>query len=262
MKNFIYIVLFLLLVTSCSKDEIDLFVETDYLSIDIEPKENQKYPEYTHTFVFDNEDVNSTTITVPVIIAGRPTAQLRNFKIQVVDTLTTALEGTHFESINQELNVIDANSSNGHISLEINRTANLKNETLTIGLEIISDDTFGQGPNPLVTVNITDRLVKPDWWYTKGNNPWSSDPNLGYYTEEKLKQWFEFWDINDGTDPWSLEPYTYEYYSEYFGEWMIGTNLALMRITIEEFRQWLLKKDPQPIDENGDKVADTLDTLE
>lgn len=115
----------------------------------------------------------------------------------------------------------------------------------TLGVEITSNDNFKYGSNRLVVITFSNRLEKPEWWYT------DTKANIGYYTQRKLALWFEFWNINDGSDPWS-DYKEWKYNMWVWDRYKTATDK-------EMFKAWLNEKPQEYVtDEYGDLVILTL----
>ncbi len=250
MKKLIYICLIVFLAAGCNQEEIMNFTDRDYLSVDAAMEGD--FPQYTFTFMFEDNEVTEKSVQIPVVVTGRTSETDRKFTVRVVDTLTTAIEGTHYLQLDQSQNIVKADTVRGSISVTVKKTADLKDEAKTLGLEIVDDNSFLQGPKPIVVFKFSNRIEKPNWWYP---GPWYY-PNIGYFTEVKARLWFEFWGITDGTDPWSKKPSPFYTESGYI-------NYINREASVEEFKVWLRKHKDAPLyDEDGNLVLETIGILE
>lgn len=238
--------LVLCLTTGCTQD-LQLFEENRYVSLDLE-KNKKGFAEYSYTFQYLPAESEETEISVPVTLAGRIPDETQNFSIRVVDSLTTATQGTHY-SLDSTRNIIPAHSSKGQIYVKLKKTEDMSDISYTIGLEITDNENFSYGTNRLVVITFSNRLEKPEWWYT------DAKANIGYYTQRKLALWFEFWKITDGSDPW-------EDYKEWkYNRWIWDRDRAAA--DKEMFEAWLNEKPKEYVtDEYGDLVILTLNRLE
>lgn len=245
-NNFLIYGLSLCLAYGCTQ-ELELFDAHNYVSIALE-KNNEGFSEYSYTFQYLPIDAREAEISIPVTMAGRMPEEARNFSIRVVDSLTTASAETHY-LLDTSRNVISANGFKGEIYVKLLKTMEMSDTSYTLGLEIVNNDYFKYGANRVVVITFSNRLEKPDWWYTDILS------NIGYYTQRKLALWFEFWNITDGSDPW-------EDCKEWkYGRWVFDK----FRTTADKemFKAWLNEKPKDYVtDEYGDLVILTLYRLE
>lgn len=230
---------------SCSTDEIDVFDSHNYLSFDA--------PEMSYTFAFENDGVTSHDYTIPVNYAGRYSDHAATFTVEAVPDKSTAVEGTHYTIPAGEQQAIPANTNTGAALVRLLRTPEMKDDSMTLTLVIKADANFLPGDVDTVRVQITDRIIKPDWW------TWSPyDRYVGNYSEQKFRLFLEFMDVTDGSNPFEKDEYIYYtdrgtgnfIYKEY-KDWEIQPKIM-------EFRQWLYKVKGNPKDANGTPIAETL----
>lgn len=238
--------LIICLITGCTQ-ELQLFEENKYVSLDLE-KNKKGVAEYSYTFQYLPAESKETEISIPVTLAGKIPDETQNFSIRVVDSLTTAVAGTHY-TLDSTRNIIPAHSSKGQIYVKLLKTDDMSDISYTLGLEIICNENFKYGTTRVVVITFSNRLEKPEWWYTDAR------ANIGYYTQRKLALWFEFWKITDGSDPW-------EDYKEWkYNRWIWDRDRAAA--DKEMFEAWLIRKPQEYVtDEHGDLVVLTLNRLE
>ncbi len=244
--------LFLIGFAACDDSEILTYGEADYIYFEAE-NEDEGFPQAKFSFVFEADEVSEKNIEIPVLVTGKFAGENRTFSVKVVDSLTTAVEGTHF-SIDPNQQIIVDNETGGNVVINLQRTADLKENNLTIGLELVENDRFTPGIQKVIQLNINDYFSKPEWWYFIYV---STDPHIGPFNQTKGILWLEYWEIFDGSDPWSVDPYvgpneTYRYNSD------------LCWATVNSFRAWLIQKEEDSgeliIDEEtGLRVLDTFD---
>lgn len=247
MKNKILIYcLTLCLAYGCNQD-LDLFDDHNYVSIDLE-KNAEGFSEYSYTFQYLPVDTEEAEISIPVSLAGRKSVENRNFSVRIVDSLTTAVAGTHYR-LDTTRNIIPEDSFKGDIYVKLLKTEDMSEISYTLGLEIVSNDHLKYGDNRMVVITFSNRLERPEWWYT------NAQANIGYYTQRKLALWFEFWEITDGSDPWK------DYKEWKYGMWIFDRYKTAA--DKEMFKAWLNKKPTEYVtDEYGDLVILTLYRLE
>lgn len=245
MKKTIIASLLVCVMASCSTDEIDVFDSHNYLSF--------AAPEMSYTFAFENDDVTSHDYNIAVKYAGRYNDHAATFTIEAVPDKSTAVEGTHYIIPAGQEQAIPANTNTGNALVRLLRTPEMKDESMTLTLVVKADANFLPGDVDTVRVQITDRIIKPDWWtYT----PY--DRFVGYYGELKFRLFLEFMGVIDGTNPFEADEYIYYtdrgtgnfIYKEY-KEWEIKPKIM-------EFRQWLYKEKNNPTDVDGTPVVETL----
>lgn len=247
-KKYLFMALAALGMASCSTDEIDMFDSNNYLSF-------QK-SELSYTFAFEADDFTSKEFDLPVTFAGRYFDKDVQFSIVAVDEKSTAKEGTDYQMMDASQQVIKAGTNNGNGKIRLLRTAALKEDNLTLVLAIAQNDNFMPGVIDTLTVTISDRIVKPDWW------DYTYNRYLGNYSKTKLLLWLEFMGVTDGSNPLDADPYIiwtdrgtgnfiYKEYRE-----------STMMPKFMEFRQWLIKTKDNPMDPDlGAPVAQTLGTF-
>lgn len=235
-----------LLVSGCSTDEIDTFDSHSYLSFE---KSRLSY-----TFAFADDDVKSADFEIPVTYAGRFGKTDRQFSIVAVPEKSTAREGTDYLILDASEQTIKAAEKSGTAKVRLLRSATLKEQDQTLVLAIAPNASFQPGVVDTLTITISDRIVKPDYW------DWNYESYfLGTFTTTKLLLWLEFMGVKDGTNPIGTEEYChYEWYTGYTEPSIVYYDYAV-RPKIAEFRRWLINTKGNPTDETlGVPVADTL----
>lgn len=234
-----------LLLTACSVDEIETFDNNNYLSFES--------TSLSYTFAFSDANVTSHDFEIPVTFAGRYSDHDTEFSITVVSDKSTAKEGVHYQLIDVA-QVVPAGSNVGKAKIRLLRTADMTDSTYTMKLAIQENRNFKPGVTDTMTVSITDRLVKPDWWVYSPYNAY-----LGNYTETKLRLWLEFMGVTDGSDPFDTDEYI---------QWLdYGTGVfnhksyrdSAVKPKVMEFRDWLIHQKGNPVDEaTGKRVSEDL----
>ena len=247
MKNKWFILaIFAGLGVGCTQD-LPLFDENAYVSINLETND-EGFAEYSYTFQYLAPDVQETEVRIPVSLAGRTSDVTENFRIRIIDSVTTATAGIHYQ-LDSLQNIIKPNSYEGNIYIKLLKTVEMNDTSYTLGLEIIDNQYYKHGPNNKVILTFSNRLEKPEWWYTDRST------NIGYYTQRKLALWLEFWGITDGSDPWeNIKEWKYN-------RWIYDRYRA--SADKEMFKAWLNEKPEEEVtDEYGDLVILTLYRLE
>lgn len=242
-----------LLIGACSTDEIDVFDNNNYLSFDVDEVESG-YPSLSYTFTFQDESVTEYIYEVPVVYAGRYNDSPAEFAWMVVADGTTAIEGTHYELLDADSQVIESNTNTGVARIKLLRTADMKDASFDLILQLLPNDNFKTGAVDVIKLVVTDKLVKPDYW------TWSPyERYLGSYTDTKYRLFLEFMGVTDGSNPFDRSPWL---------QWLdYGTGQYIyksykdseVKATVREFKQWLYSDKGNPIDEATQKpVSETL----
>lgn len=247
MKKILYISLWAiaLLQISCSTDEIEFFDSNDYIYFNVEKETGAKYPTLSYTFTFQDASVKDTIYEIPVNFLGRFKNEASTFEWKVVDSLTTAQKDVHYKILDASEQFIPANKSAGTARIHLLRTADMKTKSYDLVLQLVDNKNFKVGPVGVIKINITDQLVKPNWWvYT----PYVRF--LGEYSPTKLLLWLEFNGVKDGKDPFDTDKYVY--WTDRGTGNFIYKNFrdSEMKFTIVAFKNWLLdvKNNPYDID--------------
>ncbi len=255
-KNSSIILLLLVFVLSCSKDEITEYRGVNYVYFEDEVNDEGEYPSKYFTFLFEDESTTEKLIEIPVLVSGAMSDIDRLFKVEIIDTLTTAVENTHYV-MDPDMQLVGNNSTGGNLIVRILRTADMKDTEYTLGLKVVANDNFTPAFSQVYVLRFSDFLAQPDWWY-----PWTryaglngSYPYIGEFTVTKCLLWMEYNGVMDGTNPIAQH---ISRFNPSVGEWQY--NDAPVDAIIFGFRKWLENHPDAPLyDENGDLVVNTLD---
>lgn len=247
MKKYIYLLLLIIVVlqTACSKDEVEVFDSNNYIYFNVDAKDDEAYPSLSWTFTFMDASVKSDVYEIPVKFAGRYLDKDATFSWKVVDSLTTAVAGVHYEVLTPEEQAIPADKSEGLLKIKLLRTADMQAKSYFLVLQLVSNDNFQVGPVDQIKITITDQLVKPDWWIY---SPY--ERFLGIYSPTKLRLWLEFMKVEDGSNPFESDQYVmwtdygsgnyiYKLYKD--GE---------VKSAVMAFKNWLYMDKENPYDED------------
>lgn len=226
-------------IASCKKDGLQFFDESNYLYIDLVKDAALPFPQRSFTFTFDSPDVMEKSFQIPVKFAGRTATADRTFKISLVDSLTTAVNGTDFE-ISPDNQKIEAGQKAGYITVKLKRTEKMKTATFNLVLKIEDNENFKPGHLPLVKVMVSDRLIKPEWWLASHNR------FLGNYSDLKCRLWLEFMKVSDGSDPWGIPYYQSFYFNGTVNVYFVSD--APAKSSVLAFKNWLRTEKGDPFD--------------
>jgi hypothetical protein len=249
MKKLLYITLCIVVTvfSSCSKDEVDVFDSNNYLSF--------KSSTISYTFTFQDASVTDTLYKVPVQYAGRYMDKDAAFQWKVVDSLTTAVAGTHYKLVDGSMSV-PANGNVGSGEVQLLRTADMKNASFVLTLQLVDNGIFKTGAIDLVKITITDKIVKPDWW------DYTYNRYLGAYSPTKLRLWLEFMGVKDGSNPFDSPEYIV--WLDYGTGNFIYKNYkdGQIKAATLSFKVWLRDTKSNPYDNDLQKpVSETLGTF-
>ncbi len=254
------IVFFSLTYISCKVDEIDTFGQDDYVYFpfltDAQNEEEQDengLMRREFTFALETDQaLTQKEFSVLVNIAGTTKPVDRYISYQVIDSLTTAVEGTHYELLPETASVIPANSAQGVFSLKALKTPEMDSEIFRLAIKIVDNQDLKAGATSGTIISLSNIFDKPIWWRS-----WLG---LGEFTQTKGRLWFEFMGVTDGSNPWDVEPYIawVDYGS---GTLQRVDNVPARHESIRLFALWLAEGDENGdpyIDENGELVLDTF----
>ncbi|WP_421918599.1 DUF4843 domain-containing protein [Marinifilum sp.] len=248
--KYIYLVLMLsILFGACTTDELIDYKGEAYIYFFLDeeinsiiPEEEQITLEGSYTFIFEEDDVNTKGVEIPVSVSGYMSDADRSFTIEVVDSMTTATQGTHF-SIDNAKQVIKAGETGGKAIISLNRTADMKDSIYTVGIRLTGNENFTSEIRTYYQLSFSDLLSKPDWWYRiiEGEDFY----DIGEFTQQKCLHWMEYNGVTDGSDPIG---HLDSFYKE-------GERKNIMRA----FGVYLRDHPDAPLlDENGDVILETL----
>jgi hypothetical protein len=186
---------------ACSKEEVPLYDTENVHFIEfVAPTEDTA----TFSFMFHPEVEAGAAydLAIPVKILGQANAKDREYKVTVVDSLTSATEGTHFTM--PEKFVFRAGLFEDTLFVKLHRTADLKTVKVTLGLRIENNNVFyaGQTTYRESIWVISDQISQPAWWTTYATDRYESVEYmfLGEYSDKKYGLLIEVTGVSDWTD--------------------------------------------------------------
>ena len=166
-KNIIYFLLLSTILWACKKNEMMPYSSTDnvYLRY-LDVNGNQDTTTLSYSFAY-NPSLAQDTLWIPVVVTGPRVSRSRQFNLAVVDSLSTAVQGTHYEPLKASY-TLPADSTTLQIPLILKNTdESLASKSVTLGLRTVSGGDFaGNMPLALRTKKFifSNRLEKPAWW--------------------------------------------------------------------------------------------------
>ncbi|MDE5422864.1 DUF4843 domain-containing protein [Ancylomarina sp. DW003] len=229
---------------SCTQDDTMTYGDLNYIYFEEEAVDGV-FPSTYFSFVFEEDALTEKMLELPVIAAGKLAENDRLFSYQIVDSLTTAVEGVHF-TIDPASQIMPANAVEGNLLVKLLKTADMETVEYKLGLEIVSSDLFTAEMSTVMEISFSNFFAEPDWWYDGSYY----NPSLGAFTQVKGLLWLEFMGVTDGSNPWAVPPF--------INEWGYGER-AKRQLSRESFIRWLEVSPGAPYyDENGELVLDTL----
>lgn len=166
-KNIIYVLLLSITFFACKKNEMLPYIADDnvYLRY-LDQYGNQDTTTLSYSFAF-NPGLAQDTLWVPIVVTGPRVSHSRQFALTVVDSVTTAVKGTHYEAL-KPFYTLPADSGTVKIPLIIKNTDEaLANKSVILGISTVKGGDF-QANLPLALrskkVIFSNRLEKPGWW--------------------------------------------------------------------------------------------------
>lgn len=119
----------------CSKINLDTYNTSEcdiYFGVENTNKGKKQVFVDTTTFSFgDYKDLPDTVVLIRVNALGGVSAQPRTFEFEVVDSLTTAIEGSYY-TLDGYTGVIPANATCGYIPVHLYFRDDMKNQAMCI----------------------------------------------------------------------------------------------------------------------------------
>jgi hypothetical protein len=244
----------MLLLMSCTADEIELFDSNNYIYFNVSKETDADYPVLSYTFTYQDASLKDTIYEIPVKFLGRYLDKNAQFEWKIVDSLTTAKADVHYRILDADKQFIPEKMSDGSAKIQLLRSDDMKTKSYSLVLQLVENKNFKVGPADLIKINISDQLVKPDWWtsipYVKF---------LGTYSPTKLLLWFEFTGVKNGSNPFDTDKYVY-WTDRGTGNYIYKNYRdSEIRYTTMAFRNWLRNDKNNPYDEDLKKpVSESL----
>ncbi|QEC70422.1 DUF4843 domain-containing protein [Arachidicoccus ginsenosidivorans] len=117
-----------------------------------------------YSFAIKNSEIHQDTIWLPVRIMGLASSKDRIINLEVVDSLTDAVKGTHYKLLIPYS--MPAGAYTTELGIVLLRASDLQDTTyrLTLRLESSSDFTAGLSGQMQYQIKINDILTKPSNW--------------------------------------------------------------------------------------------------
>ncbi|OXB02247.1 hypothetical protein B0A75_04290 [Flavobacterium oncorhynchi] len=196
------VVLSLLGITSCNRDEIDTFegVDSIYFGPSVYGMIIQGTKTVTdsagYSFALEKASLTEVIYKIPIRVQGKVSDVDRNVKVSV-DPKSTAIAGTHFEL--PETIKISAGKELDTIALKVHRTPDMKQKPFLLILNLEENDSFKTEMKSHLNkitgktisfitfkLSLDDKLTQPPGWYATA---------LGVFTAKKFYLMCELIDL-------------------------------------------------------------------
>lgn len=194
MKKIVYIAvasLLCLFCFSCSENSRLMFNDDAAIYFRI-PKGDTNLIIQTDTVVysFAFEDANlvkTYTIRIPIESTGAAVPHERKYQIKADTKLSTAIEGTDFETLKSEY-IMPANTGLDTLLLIVKRTPAMQEAAKSLVLEMVATPDFKLGleERQQIYLRFSDILERPSWW-----KDW--EYYMGAYGRKKHEKWLQIW---------------------------------------------------------------------
>lgn len=199
--NVILVVMTILVFWGCHQQDVDTAFEprngiyfagkSEKVSGDFEPLDSVSV-----SFGLRPEEIRFDTIRVKVTFIGRKNAEVRKFKVKVVEkgiteTMRTDMqEGVHYLPLQPEYeftsdsyeSIIEIIIDRSHFSTSFQRA---EEHSLVLQLQESDDFYIGIEEAQELMIKVNNYMAEPAWWSLEGFT--SMEKKLGYYHPEKWK---------------------------------------------------------------------------
>lgn len=192
MKAFYIAAVSLLALISCKKETIDFYSGASLLYFDNSihygnSRNTQRVDTTLFTFSLASESVKDSVLNIRVSLMGKQADHDRSFSVKVIDSLTTAVAGVHYEPLQNEY-IVPANKSVAYIPVLFHRTKEMATQQYLLQLQIQPNQEFDTTltqpatkdsvvATATLTLFIDDQVAKPARWL---------DGYLGTFSRKKI----------------------------------------------------------------------------
>jgi hypothetical protein len=162
-----YVLLATGMILGCKKDSQMMYSSGDNIYLNYKDKDGQQdTAALTYSFAY-HPTLTKDTVWVPVIISGARDNHNREFSLEVVDSTTTALAGTHYEALKASY-IMPADSGKVLVPVIIKNTdPQLEEKSVNLTIRVSGGKDFNSALPATVrtrSIYFSARLEKPDWW--------------------------------------------------------------------------------------------------
>lgn len=193
MKNLKYITLAfaaMCSISSCEEAEKEMFSAPDavYFKVSQDDKNRDKKiivreDTVIYSFSYEAPEIKNYKIKIPVEIVGHRADKERKYNISIVDNMTTAVAGKHYEELESTYTIRKGVGIDTLVITALRHVDMLRfSKDLTIELTPSQDFQLGRKESVRKTIRISDMLEEPEWW-----EKWSG--LMGPYHYIKHQEW-------------------------------------------------------------------------
>jgi hypothetical protein len=192
MKAFYIAAALLLALTGCKKETIEFYSGASVLYFDNainygNQRNTQRVDTTLFTFSLADATLVDSTLNVRVNLMGKQADHDRSFNVKVIDSLTTAVAGLHYDAM-QPSYTLPANTSVMYIPVRFHRTPDMASKQFLLQFQLQPNQEFDttltqpQTKDSLVstatlTLFIDDQIARPTRWL---------DIYLGTFSRKKI----------------------------------------------------------------------------
>lgn len=165
----------LLVMSGCKKAEIASTGSYQDAVYFVHNQYDENIDSTNFSFIALSDSIKVDTLWLPVRIAGNVSASDRTITLEAVDSVSTAIAGTHYKLLTY---VMPKDSFTTNLGVLLYRTPDLQNKVVTLTLRIVPDKDFpvlmhdtlasdgSMYSNSTYRINFTDELIEPSDWPT------------------------------------------------------------------------------------------------
>lgn len=157
------LVAILILLVSCKKADLITYNSADNIYFDLSPYGYED--SILYTFAYEPELLKDTVL-VPVRISGNRIPGDRSYKVQIVDTATTAVANQHYEPLKESYTVPAGAGTAWLPVILLNTDTLLVTSSVSLTLQLTDTDDLGVAHKDIITARLvfSNKLEKPNWW--------------------------------------------------------------------------------------------------
>ena len=160
---------------NCSESDFKTYNTNNYLQF------VQSFEDTTTVSFTFYPGIDELLWPIEVEMSGAPSQEELSYSVVVDQEYTSAVEGTHFELVDDFS--MAPMAVNDTCWVRLFRTADMETEEYQIVLRVVDSDMFlrGQLDYSVIVLRVNDKLTQPDWW--NDNVTWYY---LGEYSDKKF----------------------------------------------------------------------------
>ena len=191
MRYIIIILVAICVFAACSEDKFTTYDSTRYLYF----AKGITADSITESFFF-YPDETTHDIRLELLFAGDPVTENMTYRIEVDESLTTAVKGTDFDFESER--IWQAGEERDTLVLKLIKTAKLDNQMFRVVLKVSPTTDFEIGPTKNARsqrIAFTSKAIAPAWW-----DAHIARYYLGDYSDAKYAEFIEATGISDMTN--------------------------------------------------------------